>query len=96
MPCIRKIPNAPNSFRKQLGLDGKTILLYSGNMGAKQGLELLAPLAKSFEHDPRVHFLFCGDGAFRPTLESLVGNRPNVTLLPLQPLEQLNDLLNAA
>jgi len=89
-------PAAPNSFRKQLGLDGKTILLYSGNMGAKQGLELLAPLAKSFEKDPRVHFLFCGDGAFRPTLESLVGNRPNVTLLPLQPLEQLNDLLNAA
>jgi colanic acid biosynthesis glycosyl transferase WcaI len=89
-------PQAPNSFRKQLGLDGKTILLYSGNMGAKQGLELLAPLAKSFENDPRVHFLFCGDGAFRPTLESLVGNRSNVTLLPLQPLERLNDLLNAA
>ncbi len=87
---------APNSFRRQLNLDGKTILLYSGNMGAKQGLELLAPLAASFENDPRVHFLFCGDGAFRPTLESLVSHRPNVTLLPLQPLERLNDLLNAA
>ncbi|RZU39733.1 glycosyltransferase WbuB [Edaphobacter modestus] len=87
---------APNSFRRQLNLDGKTILLYSGNMGAKQGLELLAPLAASFENDPRVHFLFCGDGAFRPTLELLVSHRPNVTLLPLQPLERLNDLLNAA
>jgi colanic acid biosynthesis glycosyl transferase WcaI len=89
-------PAAPNSFRKELGLEGKIVLLYSGNMGAKQGLELLAPLAKSFEENPRVHFLFCGDGAFRPTLESLVGNRPNVTLLPLQPLARLNDLLNAA
>ncbi|HEY2039931.1 MAG TPA: glycosyltransferase, partial [Edaphobacter sp.] len=89
-------PAAPNSFRKELGLEGKSVLLYSGNMGAKQGLELLAPLAKSFEENPRVHFLFCGDGAFRPTLESLVGNRPNVTLLPLQPLARLNDLLNAA
>jgi colanic acid biosynthesis glycosyl transferase WcaI len=89
-------PDAPNSFRHELSLEGKIILLYSGNMGAKQGLELLAPLAASFEKDPRVHFLFCGDGAFRPTLESLVANRPNVTLLPLQPLERLNDLLNAA
>jgi colanic acid biosynthesis glycosyl transferase WcaI len=88
--------SAPNSFRRELGLEGKTILLYSGNMGAKQGLELLAPLAASFEQDSRVHFIFCGDGAFRPTLESLVGDRPNVTLLPLQPLERLNDLLNAA
>jgi colanic acid biosynthesis glycosyl transferase WcaI len=86
----------PNSFRRELNLEGKIILLYSGNMGAKQGLELLAPLAQSFEHNPRVHFLFCGDGAFRPQLESLVTNHANVTLLPLQPVERLNDLLNAA
>ena len=86
----------PNSFRRELNLEDKIILLYSGNMGAKQGLELLAPLAQSFEHDPRVHFLFCGDGAFRPQLESLVTNHANVTLLPLQPVERLNDLLNAA
>lgn len=89
-------PAAPNSFRRELGLEEKTILLYSGNMGAKQGLELLAPLAQSFESDSSVHFLFCGDGAFRPRLESLVGGRSNVTLLPLQPFERLNDLLNAA
>lgn len=89
-------PALPNSFRQELGLEGKIILVYSGNMGAKQGLELLAPLAASFEENPKVHFIFCGDGAFRPTLESLVGDRPNVSLLPLQPLERLNDLLNAA
>lgn len=86
----------PNTFRTQLNLQNKITLLYSGNMGAKQGLELLAPLAQSFESDPRVHFLFCGDGVFRPTLESLVANHTNVTLLPLQPFNRLNDLLNAA
>jgi colanic acid biosynthesis glycosyl transferase WcaI len=91
----------PNTFRSELGLQGKIILLYSGNMGAKQGLELLAPLAKSFapdsrNPDPRVHFIFCGDGAFRPHLEAVVSHLPNVTLLPLQPLSRLNDLLNAA
>ena len=85
-----------NSFRTELNLQNKIVLLYSGNMGAKQGLELLAPLARSFEDDPRVHFLFCGDGAFRPRLASLVANHANVTLLPLQPLTRLNDLLNAA
>ncbi len=88
--------SVPNSFRRELGLEGKIIVLYSGNMGAKQGLELLAPLAETFESDGRVHFLFCGDGAFRPQLETLVAHRPNVTLLPLQPFARLNDLLNAA
>jgi colanic acid biosynthesis glycosyl transferase WcaI len=91
----------PNSFRRELHLEDKIVLLYSGNMGAKQGLELLAPLADAFapggtHENPRVHFLFCGDGAFRPQLETLVAGRPNVTLLPLQPLARLNDLLNAA
>jgi len=89
-------PGAPNAFRKELGLEGKIILLYSGNMGGKQGLEVLAPLAESFQSDPRVHFLFCGDGAFRPQLEVLVEGMPNVTLLPLQPFSRLNELLNAA
>jgi colanic acid biosynthesis glycosyl transferase WcaI len=94
-------PGVNNPFRRELaaeilGIEHKVILLYSGNMGAKQGLELLAPLAESFESDSRVHFLFCGDGAFRRRLEELVSHRPNVTLLPLQPLNRLNHLLNAA
>lgn len=95
--AIRPQPlGASNSFREELGLEEKIVILYSGNMGAKQGLELLAPLAEAFENDGRVHFLFCGDGAFRPQLETLVAHRPNVTLLPLQPFARLNDLLNAA
>jgi colanic acid biosynthesis glycosyl transferase WcaI len=93
--------NRTNIIRRELalevpGIEKKTILLYSGNMGAKQGLESLAPLAESFSDDPRVHFLFCGDGAFRKRLESLVAHHPNVTMLPLQPRNRLNDLLNAA
>ena len=90
-----------NPLRRELcalvpGFGSKIVLLYSGNMGAKQGLESLAPLAEAFAHDERVHFVYCGDGAFRPQLEALVGQRANVTLLPLQPLERLNDLLNMA
>ena len=93
--------NRSNPFRRELasrvpGIEDKIILLYSGNMGAKQGLELLAPLAESFAADPRVHFIFCGDGVLRARLEALVSGRPNVTLLPLQPHDRLNDLLNAA
>lgn len=74
----------------------KTILLYSGNMGAKQGLERLGPLAESFRADERVHFVFCGDGSFRSRLEALVTKLPNVSVLPLQSTDRLNDLLNAA
>lgn len=93
---IHPQPTANNSFRRELGLEDKIVLLYSGNMGNKQGLEVLAPLAEFFQSDSRIHLVFCGDGAFRPRLETLVSHLPNVTLLPLQPFERLNDLLNAA
>jgi len=98
---IQMEANRSNSIRRGLrpqvpGIDGKIVVLYSGNMGAKQGLELLAPLAEQFASDGRVHFIFCGDGAFRPRLEELLAKSPNVSLLPLQPLDRLNDLLNAA
>ena len=94
-------PEESNPLREELGLRGKTVVLYSGNMGNKQGLDVLAPLARSFasaspDASPHIHFLFCGDGAFRPRLEQQVGDLPNVTLLPLQPPDRLNHLLNAA
>jgi len=98
--AVHPLPG-PNGFRRALKLEEKLLVLYSGNMGNKQGLELLAPLANAFapggpNEDARVHFLFCGDGAFRPQLEQLVGTLENVFLLPLQPSAQLNELLNAA
>jgi colanic acid biosynthesis glycosyl transferase WcaI len=83
-------------YRRELGLEDKIVVMYSGNLGAKQGLESLAPLARAFAEDARVHFLFCGDGAFRPLLETEVAGLKNVTLLPLQPVERLNELLNTA
>jgi len=86
-----------SALRSKLALGaGKVVLLYSGNMGMKQGLELLPVLAQWFAPDPRVHFIFCGDGALRPQLEQAVAGLSNVTMLPLQPASSLNDLLNAA
>lgn len=88
--------DTPNPLRRELGLDGKVVFLYAGNFGNKQGLELLSPLASAFLHDAHVHFVFCGDGTYRRILEEDVRSLPNVTMLPLQPLDRLNDLLNLA
>jgi colanic acid biosynthesis glycosyl transferase WcaI len=89
-------PGAGNCYRRDHGLEGKTVLLYAGNMGAKQGIDGLGPLVNAFSGDSRVHFLFCGEGPLRPKLEKLVRHHPNVTMLPQQPREKMNDLLNAA
>lgn len=91
-----ELPGAVNYFRQHLDLEEKVVFLYSGNMGNKQGLELL-PLMANLLHDVEdVHFVICGEGAFRGRMEEMCMRLPNVTLLPLQPLERLNDLLNCA
>lgn len=89
--------SGPNSFRQELNIaDNQVVLLYSGNLGNKQGLEMLPQLAQQLRDDPRLHFVFCGDGSFRPQLEEMTAGLTNVSLLPLQPFERLNELLNAA
>ena len=76
--------------------DNRIVLLYSGNMGRKQGLELVAEVASLLSGSPEFMFLLCGDGAARQELESQAGALPNVRFLPLQPLERFNELLNLA
>ena len=84
-------------FRAQLGIaPDQIVLLYSGNMGAKQGLEILPRLAAGLRDHKLLHFVFCGDGAYRGQLEQAVAGFRNVSFLPLQPLDRLNDLLNMA
>lgn len=81
-------------FRAELGVpQAAVVALYSGNMGGKQGLEILADVAKRV---PEVFFVFCGNGPMREVLQAECAGLANVLFLDLQPLEKLNDLLNMA
>jgi len=84
-------------LRREIGIPESAIVaLYSGNMGEKQGLHHLAEAARSLASRSEIRFVFCGAGTFRTKLMSLVGALPNVTFLPLQPDNRLNDLFNLA
>ncbi|MET3516157.1 colanic acid biosynthesis glycosyl transferase WcaI [Pseudacidovorax sp. 1753] len=90
----------PSVFREKLGIDPEAIVaLYSGNMGAKQGLEILAEVARQVGSAigvPKIFFVFCGNGAGRPSLEQNCQSLGNVRFLDLQPVEQLGSLLGLA
>jgi colanic acid biosynthesis glycosyl transferase WcaI len=76
--------------------DEDVVVLYSGNLGYKQGLEYLLQAARLLQLETHIQFVLCGDGAMRPEIERTVEHLPNVRLLPLQPAERLNQLLNSA
>lgn len=106
---IRVIPNWSDSrfifplekseLRDKLNLNEKFLVTYSGNMGLSQGLDQLLDVAGQLQNQmPVIHFLFIGNGAHLPQLKSKVEQLQlsNVTFLPFQPKEKLNDGLNAA
>jgi colanic acid biosynthesis glycosyl transferase WcaI len=92
-------PRESDYFRQRWGIAPQTrVVLYSGNMGKKQGLEHLLEVARQLEQDPSILFMLVGDGAARPDLEQLQRDYDlqNVMFKPLQPYDKLVDLLNLA
>jgi colanic acid biosynthesis glycosyl transferase WcaI len=86
----------PSPLRAEIGISvPQTVVLYSGNMGKKQGLEIVIAAAKIVTN-PQIIFILCGDGSSRQELEIMAQGMANVRFLPLQSLENLNNLLNLA
>ncbi|WP_321961020.1 glycosyltransferase WbuB [Paraburkholderia sp. J7] len=87
----------PSAFRRRLGIpQDNTVVLYSGNMGAKQGIEILADVATALATRTDISFVFCGDGAARRDLIARCEPLSNCHVLPLQPASMFNELLNVA
>lgn len=94
---IRPEPAAGAAFRAELGIPARTcVALYSGNMGEKQGLEIVIDAARALADQPDLLFLLCGQGGARERLERRAAGLGNVRWLPLQPVERLHALLNLA
>lgn len=92
---IYPLPTA-SPYRETLGLQCKFVLLYSGNLGRKQGLEVLPKLAFRLRRQADLHVVIAGDGAYRPELVKQAEGLTNITFLPLQPVDRLNEFLNLA
>lgn len=97
LEAIRNDPESAARLRASWNIaPDKIVALYSGNLGRKQGLEVVAEAAVLLQHDPRIIFVICGDGAGKPLLAQSVSNLPNVQLRDLVPAPQLNALLHMA
>jgi len=88
-----------SGFRQRWGLsDSSQIVLYSGNLGKKQGLELLLQAAKHLSSEPDVVFLVLGEGVEKQTLieQAKELDLHNIRFDSLQPYEDLPALMALA
>ncbi len=84
-------------IRRELGLGEGFLVLHAGNMGVKQGLDVVLEAA-SRERETATRYVLVGDGAVRPTLEARARRMglSNVVFVPLLPREQFERLISTS
>jgi colanic acid biosynthesis glycosyl transferase WcaI len=86
-----------SSFRAELGIGPKEfVVLYSGALGAKQGLDHLVAAIREVNAQSNIRFVIAGEGPAKAMLAAEFGEVANVQLLPFQPQERLSDFLGLA
>jgi colanic acid biosynthesis glycosyl transferase WcaI len=84
-------------WRQRLNVDPNTVLVvYSGNMGRKQGLEIIVEAARLLEERPDIRFVVCGDGAAREDMMVSARELTNMIFLPVQSSSDFVHLMIAA
>jgi len=85
------------SFKESLGLKNEFLIVHSGNMGVKQGLEVILQAAQLSSEDRSLHYLLVGDGAVRGELENKAQEMKlkNLQFLPLLSDQHFKELLTA-
>ncbi|NJM69107.1 MAG: glycosyltransferase family 4 protein [Scytonema sp. RU_4_4] len=95
---IRPLPKENNAFRAAYNLDGKFVVLYSGNIALTQGLETVVKAASLLRHIPDMTFVIVGEAKGLQRLQMACNEcgADNVLLVPFQPRESLPEMLAAA
>ena len=91
------VAKADNAFIKEHHLEGKFLVIYSGNLGVTHDIEVMIELAQRTRRD-NLHFMIIGEGEKRKSLIRQVEERNlrNVTILPWQDVAMLPYSLSAA
>lgn len=78
----------PSRLRDELGLQGKVVFFYGGNIGVAQDMDNLVRLAERLRGESDLYFLLVGEGSEVPRLRQAIRDKglDNLSIHP--PLEQ--------
>ncbi len=93
---LETIPHEANPFRQSHGLEGKVVVMYSGNHGPSNPVRTMLDALTRLEHESRLVGLFIGGGIGKAEVEDRARTSTVIRSLPYQPLEGLRYSLSAA
>ena len=77
-------------YRAELGIGDEPVVMYAGNVGMSQSLDLVVEAARSM---PEVTFVINGDGSGRTRIEAAASGIANIRFGSFQPAERLSEVL---
>lgn len=103
VPCwpnssnIHYVEPSENLFIQEYNLEGRFVVMYSGNMGLTHRMDVLVELADRMRKYP-IDFFIIGDGGKKPLIMQKISelNTSNVHLLPYQSYDMVPHSLSAA
>ena len=78
------------AYRNELGISDQLVVMYAGNVGFSQSLNLVVEAAAKF---PEIAFVINGDGAALKKLQEDCAQLANVHFGDYQPIERLSEVL---
>ena len=95
---VKPIEFEKNEFIKKYKLQGKKILMYSGNMGRTHNIEPILEAALALKYHKDIVFVFIGSGAKKNDVTHFIkeNNLINILQLPYQPIEFISHSISAA
>ena len=81
------------AYRRELAIGDEPVVMYAGNVGFSQSLDLVLAAAREL---PQVTFVINGDGSARASLEAESVGLSNVRFAGYQPKERLPEVLASA
>ena len=85
------------NYRTELGIpEDSKVVLYSGNIGAKQGIGLLLEAAKLLAANANIVFVIAGDGPMKQGVLQAAKGQENIRVLDFQPEGRFSEFLGLA
>lgn len=86
-----------NFYRRKYNISNeKIVILYSGSMNKKQGLNKILKVIEFFKEHKKIFWILAGDGPEKNQIIYKTKNIKNIIILPLQERKYFNALLNCA
>lgn len=95
---VQRVEKTKNQFVKEQKIEGKFVVLYSGNMGNTHRMEVLVSVAERLKEYNDIIFFLIGEGGKKKQIEQKIKESgvANVKLLSYQPTEMLSHSLSSA